>query len=124
MQRLDLGPLRLDLGPLHRSILQYADAAGAIEAEAIAADLDVHHGRRVPTDLNDRLALTERLFLGGGLPRRKWFRNVLVAPHVDTGYEGVSFPGVREAADGGDRDGAQKQLRELAECIADAAINP
>ena len=33
----------------------------------------------------------------GGLPEREFYRNVVVAPGIDTGYAPVTFPGVTEA---------------------------
>ncbi len=54
---------------------------------------------KISVRTNDALSLYQRQFLTeGGLPERKWFKNVLVAPSLH-GYNGSTFPGVRWAID-------------------------
>jgi N-acetylated-alpha-linked acidic dipeptidase len=55
--------------------------------------------------LSGALAQLERAFLEeAGLPRRPWFRHLLVAPGTTTGYAAWPFPGLNQAIE--DRDPA------------------
>ena len=53
-------------------------------------------------DINRRLMMAERdLIEPQGLPDRPWFRHVIYAPGLYTGYGVKTIPGVREAVDAG-----------------------
>jgi N-acetylated-alpha-linked acidic dipeptidase len=50
--------------------------------------------------MNDQLLRIERAFLDpGGLPGRPWFRHVLIAPGLTTGYAPWPFPGLQQAVE-------------------------
>jgi N-acetylated-alpha-linked acidic dipeptidase len=52
--------------------------------------------------MNHRLIMAERdLIEPGGLPDRPWYRHVIYAPGLYTGYGVKTIPGVREAVDAG-----------------------
>lgn len=77
---------------------------------------------RIIEDINARLMLSERLFLNqDGIPGRKYFKNVLVAPGVDNGYAAQIFPGIVEAVINGDPVVCQEQINVAAERIDMAA---
>jgi N-acetylated-alpha-linked acidic dipeptidase len=60
----------------------------------------------------------ERSFLlEPGLPGRAWFRHAFYAPGVYTGYAAVVMPGVREALERNDAQGAAEQLEEVRAAI-------
>mmetsp|Transcript_99081 Transcript_99081/g.296049 ORF Transcript_99081/g.296049 Transcript_99081/m.296049 type:complete len:683 (+) Transcript_99081:59-2107(+) len=106
-------PPGLDLGSLRAGIAAYAAAA---EAAARQTRAGAH------ADLNDRLAFTERAFLfEKGLPGRKWYRHTLQAPGIELGYGSVTFPGVTEAMQSGQKALAKEQLAILARTVRRAA---
>ena len=54
--------------------------------------------------VNDRYKYFERHFLHAeGLDGRSWFKHVVFAPGIWTGYAGATFPGLVEAVDKGDK---------------------
>jgi N-acetylated-alpha-linked acidic dipeptidase len=61
-------------------------------------------------DINRRLIMAERdLIEPAGLPDRPWFRHVVYAPGLYTGYGVKTIPGVREAVDSGNYARAAEQ---------------
>jgi N-acetylated-alpha-linked acidic dipeptidase len=61
-------------------------------------------------DFNRRLIMAERdLIEPAGLPDRPWFRHVVYAPGLYTGYGVKTIPGVREAVDSGNYARAAEQ---------------
>jgi N-acetylated-alpha-linked acidic dipeptidase len=71
--------------------------------------------------LNSKLFLAERQFLGNGLPLRPYFRHVLQAPGLYTGYGSQSFPGVAQTVSAKQWDLANEQLDEAVALILNAA---
>ncbi|WDK11450.1 PA domain-containing protein [Colletotrichum graminicola] len=63
----------------------------------------------------------ERHFLyPAGLDGRSWFKHVVFAPGLWTGYSGAVFPGLQESIDAKDFDNALKWAGIVNECIASA----
>lgn len=63
-------------------------------------------------DINRRLMMAERdLIEPAGLPDRPWFRHVIYAPGLYTGYGVKTIPGVREAVDAGNYVRASEQAK-------------
>jgi N-acetylated-alpha-linked acidic dipeptidase len=61
-------------------------------------------------EINHRLIMAERdLVEPAGLPDRPWFRHVIYAPGLYTGYGVKTIPGVREAVDAGNYTRAAEQ---------------
>ncbi len=72
--------------------------------------------------LNQGLLNAERaLLVSQGLPNRPWFRHVIYAPGVYTGYAAVVIPGVNEALDKGDAERVRQQLAVLTAALERAA---
>jgi N-acetylated-alpha-linked acidic dipeptidase len=84
--------------------LRELEAAGATAdktADAVAASGDTAKAKA----LNDTLIQVERAFLNSeGLPKRPWFRHMLIAPGLTTGYAAWPFPGLQQAIE--ERDAA------------------
>ncbi|GAB7341564.1 hypothetical protein MBLNU457_7775t2 [Dothideomycetes sp. NU457] len=60
-------------------------------------------------DVNDRYKRLERAFLfQKGLDGRPWFKHVVFAPGLWTGYAGATWPGLVEAAEAGDHAGFER----------------
>jgi N-acetylated-alpha-linked acidic dipeptidase len=73
-------------------------AEGALKSDASRNDSAFATIR----DINRRLMMAERdLIEPQGLPDRPWFRHVIYAPGLYTGYGVKTIPGVREAVDAG-----------------------
>src|SRR6185295_8531841 len=63
-------------------------------------------------DVDKRLMMAERdLIEPAGLPDRPWYRHVIYAPGLYTGYGVKTIPGVREAVDAGNYTRAAEQAQ-------------
>ncbi len=77
-------------------------------------------GEEAARELDGILFRTERdLTRPDGLPGRPWYRHYLYAPGFYTGYGVKTLPGVREAIELRDWDGAQRQIGVAAEVLGD-----
>ena len=76
------------------------------EAADRAADAAVQSGDAAAIKrINDALVQVERAFLqSNGLPQRPWFRHMLIAPGLTTGYAPWPFPALQQAIE--ERDAA------------------
>lgn len=64
----------------------------------------------------------QRAFVSqGGLPGREFYKHVIYAPGVDTGYAAVTFPGVTEALNKDDFDLAAVWMNKTTTAILKAA---
>ncbi|KAK9327965.1 hypothetical protein V1520DRAFT_347381 [Lipomyces starkeyi] len=71
--------------------------------------------------LNSQYRQFERKFLyEGGLDGREWFKHVVFAPGVWTGYAGVTFPGLNEALDARNISNTKRWLDIITERISQA----
>ena len=72
--------------------------------------------------LNHRLMMAERdLIEPAGLPDRPWYRHVIYAPGLYTGYGVKTIPGVREAVDAGNYTRAAEQAAIVIRALQRAA---
>lgn len=72
--------------------------------------------------VNDKYKLLERQFLyGPGLDSRTWFKHVVFAPGLWTGYAGATFPGIVEALDDRNKTAVRKWV-DIIEARVDGAI--
>jgi len=89
----------IDLAPLDRAAKQLKQSAQAYEAAyqaRAAAGLDLGDAQR--TALNALMGRMEQsLTAPDGLPGRTWFKHMIYAPGMLTGYGVKTVPGVREA---------------------------
>lgn len=106
--------LRRALGRLH-------DAADALDTKAshLALLLSVPKKHKTPgaisklfaqaRDVNTKYKYLERAFLfPGGLDGRSWFKHVVFAPGLWTGYAGATWPGLVEAVERADAEGFKR----------------
>ncbi|KKA19647.1 Glutamate carboxypeptidase II [Rasamsonia emersonii CBS 393.64] len=108
----------------------------AVSFDAYAADLTRRLGEHVPwyhwwkkvrlffeiRAVNDKYKLLERKFLyEGGLDGRSWFKHVVFAPGLWTGYAGATYPGLVESFDAGDVENAERWGAIIEERIRSAA---
>jgi N-acetylated-alpha-linked acidic dipeptidase len=67
------------------------------------------------SELNRLLRGAERtLTLERGLPGRPWYKHQLYAPGLYTGYSAKTLPGIREAAEAGRWEEANRQAESVA----------
>lgn len=111
---LNFAPLDNALVRLDRSAARYAKAVsglneGAMPAQALAA-------------VNGRLMQAERkLTSPDGLPGRAWFKHLIYAPGVYTGYGAKTLPGVREAIEEKHFALADEEIGRVARALMDYA---
>jgi N-acetylated-alpha-linked acidic dipeptidase len=112
-QKLDLTPVRAEITRLQKA----------------AADLNTAYTRALPNlaaaapeklaTLNGLLFRTERaLALDPGLPGRPWYRHLIYAPGVYTGYAAKTLPGIREAVEAGNPDEARQQAAQVVRVLS------
>ena len=117
---LDIGLDRF-FAPLSTSLTRLATAAASFDAEAahLQAAFDAGADRKIPwwkwwqrvklymrvRALNGKYKMLERQFLHApGLDGRDWFKHVVFAPGLWTGYSGATYPGIVEAFEHGRAD--------------------
>jgi N-acetylated-alpha-linked acidic dipeptidase len=89
------------------------EALSAGQADARLADV---------RDINRRLMMAERdLIEPTGLPDRPWYRHVIYAPGLYTGYGVKTIPGVREAVDAANYPRAAEQAKNVIRALRRAA---
>jgi N-acetylated-alpha-linked acidic dipeptidase len=110
--KVDLAPVRTQLARLQTS----------------ATDLNTAYARALPNlgsatpaklaALNRVVFRTERaLALDPGLPGRPWYRHLIYAPGVYTGYAAKTLPGIREAIEAGKPDEAREQAARVVQVL-------
>ncbi|MES2451659.1 MAG: transferrin receptor-like dimerization domain-containing protein [Pseudomonadota bacterium] len=86
----------IDLTPLKTAIDRLRASATAFDARYAATDANLAPATRVR--LNRLLRNIDQLLLDErGLPLRPWYKNLVYAPGLLTGYGAKTLPGVREA---------------------------
>jgi N-acetylated-alpha-linked acidic dipeptidase len=113
----------LDLGELDAAIETFKKSADEVKAlEELARERDDEILKKV---VNHKYRDFQRGFISqGGLPDREFYKHVVNAPGLDTGYAAVTFPGITEGvqyAKDGDFSVAQKWVKKTARGIVVAA---
>jgi N-acetylated-alpha-linked acidic dipeptidase len=110
--KVDLAPVRNQLARLQTS---------ATELNAAYARALPNLGSAAPAKLmtlNRILFRTEpALALDPGLPGRPWYRHLIYAPGVYTGYAAKTLPGIREAIEAGKPDEAREQAARVVQVL-------
>jgi N-acetylated-alpha-linked acidic dipeptidase len=114
---LNFAPMQNAVDSLTRSAKHYQQASAQKQAslgdDAIAAKLGA---------LNRELIETERrLTNADGLPRRPWYKHLLYAPGVYTGYGVKTVPGVREGIEQKRYAEAEQEIVRVAKALEDEA---
>lgn len=115
---LNFAPMQNALDSLTRSAKHYQQALTAKQAslgdDAVAAKL---------ATLNHELIDSERsLTNADGLPRRPWYKHLLYAPGVYTGYGVKTVPGVREAIEQKNYAEAEHEIVRVAKALDDESV--
>jgi N-acetylated-alpha-linked acidic dipeptidase len=114
---LNFAPMQNAVDSLTRSAKHYQQALSQKQAslgdDAVAAKLGA---------LNRELMESERrLTNADGLPRRPWYRHLLYAPGVYTGYGVKTVPGVREGIEQKRYAEAESEIVRVAKALEDEA---
>ncbi len=111
----DAGLNSLDFAPAQAAATRLA--AAAQRAYALQSAPSGHLPK-----LNLALRQTEAALLSdSGLPNRPWYRHIIYAPGLYTGYSAVVLPGVNEAIDARNPSLATQQLTVLTQALDRAA---
>lgn len=113
-------PPFLNFAPMENVADQLSKAADRYEKALAAAGKNGQFsaGEAQLHDLNQKLIESERKLLDPeGLPRRPWYKHVLYAPGVYTGYSPKTVPGVREAIEQKRWQEADQQIAEVAKVL-------
>lgn len=101
-----------DIGELDRLLTEWQQAAGLLNRE-LASYLALGDLSAI-MEINQRLYQLERnLTTEAGLPLRPWFKHLIYAPGLNTGYAAVVFPGVLDALEHGDDAAVHAELDKL-----------
>ena len=90
----------LDTSELSAAIIQFETSAK--EAMALKTQAVLSNDAALKTVVNQKFRDFQRGFTSaGGLPDREFFKHVVNAPGLDTGYAPTTFPGITEAIESG-----------------------
>jgi N-acetylated-alpha-linked acidic dipeptidase len=118
------GARGLDFQNLRRATQAMIKAGGELTAQGEALTNRTPDGTTHASlaRLNQRLMLAERaLVTPEGLPDRPWFRHVIYAPGLYTGYDVKTMPGIREAVEGKNFNRAAEQAQVAIRALDRAA---
>jgi N-acetylated-alpha-linked acidic dipeptidase len=118
------GAKTIDFAELKASAEAFARAGAELrkkaDAQLVTSRAEV--GLLTIGDINRRLMMAERdLIEPTGLPDRPWYRHVIYAPGLYTGYGVKTIPGVREAVDAGNYPRAAEQAKNVIRALRRAA---
>jgi len=102
----------LNFAPLDNALVKLKASAAAYDtafAAAAAGDFKLASGKREALD-RQLQGMEQNLQYSGGLPGRDWFKHMIYAPGLYTGYGAKTMPGVREAIDQQQWDTAGKYI--------------
>ncbi len=132
----NLDELKLSFKQLHKASKKLKKSAEA--HDAWAAELAEKAGENIPwwkwfsklrlyyniRRVNDKYKYLERQFLyAKGLDGRPWFKHIVFAPGIWTGYAGAVFPGLVEAIDANDYEVAEKWVGIIENSLKKAATS-
>jgi N-acetylated-alpha-linked acidic dipeptidase len=102
----------LDFSPLQNALVKLKASAAAYDTALAAAQdagFKLDSSKRAALD-KQLQGLEQDLQYAGGLPGRDWFKHMIYAPGLYTGYGAKTMPGVREAIDQQQWDTASKYI--------------
>jgi N-acetylated-alpha-linked acidic dipeptidase len=109
-----------DAGAVLKALDEFRAAGESLDraADAALSSGDTAQMRRV----NDVMTQAERAFLDAkGLPNRPWFRHLLIAPGLTTGYAAWPFPALQQAVEEKDAAMWATESQRIVSVIARAA---
>ena len=114
-------PPHLNFAPLQNAAEALARSAEHYRKALAAANLDGNAAEKLHA-LNASLIESERkLTNDDGLPRRPWYKHLLYAPGVYSGYGAKTVPGVREGIEQKRYAEADQEIMRVAKALQDEA---
>jgi N-acetylated-alpha-linked acidic dipeptidase len=111
--------ISFDLAPVRQALVAFGVAGESLDG-AVARAVAAQDAGRAEA-LNRALIQIERAFLSSdGLPARPWFRHLLYAPGLTTGYGAWPFPELAEAVESRDQELADRGVERLTGVLAEA----
>jgi N-acetylated-alpha-linked acidic dipeptidase len=111
--------IAIDLTPVREALIAFGEAGERLDGAVDRAVAEQEAGR--VEALNRALIQIERAFLSSdGLPARPWFRHLLYAPGLTTGYGAWPFPELAEAVESRDQELAVRGVERLTGVLAEA----
>ncbi|KAK2839291.1 hypothetical protein FQN49_006288, partial [Arthroderma sp. PD_2] len=111
----------LDLSKIEAAICSFNVSAKAVSKMQKKAQHD-RHDKKLIKHLNSIYRDFGRGFVSqGGLPDREFYKHMLYAPGLDTGYAPTTFPGVSESIDANNRTRAVDFIERASNAIYVAA---
>src|SRR4029450_511197 len=105
-------PPAINFAPLENAARALTDAAARYQKALEAGRAPLVANKSASTALTAKLRQSEQQLLdASGLPSRPWYRHLLYAPGLYTGYGVKTIPGVREAVDAKDFRRAAEQAK-------------
>ncbi|KAL1953085.1 hypothetical protein VTO42DRAFT_3604 [Malbranchea cinnamomea] len=110
----------VDVTPIESAIAAFNETAVAVTELQVQAEAS---DDPAAVDLvNAKIRDFERAFVTqGGLPGREFYKHVVFAPGLDTGYAPTTFPGVTEAVQAGNQTLAEEWVEKTRNAILVAA---
>jgi len=109
----------LNFAPLDNALLRLKKSAKECDdatAAAMKSGLKLSAAKRVELNASLR-SLEQALLHPEGLPGRDWFRHMIYAPGLKTGYDAKTLPGIREAIEDRRWQEAEKFAATVAEVL-------
>lgn len=122
---LDESAVKDSLKPLDKAISAFQRASVAFDHEAALLSMALSGTDLPHTELyqsiratNTKYKLLERQFTyAPGLDSRSWFKHVVFAPGLWTGYAGATYPGLVEAIDAGNKTAVEKWVEIIEKTV-------
>ena len=115
---LNFAPLENALDALNKSAEHYKAASNRAKTAGFAGSA------KDLSALNEKLIQSERRLIDpAGLPRRPWYKHMICAPGVYTGYDAKTMPGIREGIELRHWQEADAEIGRVAKVLqAEAAL--
>jgi N-acetylated-alpha-linked acidic dipeptidase len=111
-------PPALNFAPLENAVAGLTEAARRYQHALETAGSRVASNREALTALNARLRQSEQQLVdSAGLPSRPWYRHLIYAPGLYTGYGVKTIPGVRENIEEGRYTDAESEAVRASQAI-------
>ncbi|KAI0898171.1 glutamate carboxypeptidase [Annulohypoxylon nitens] len=117
---IDSNSQNLDTSILQDAIEEFK--TGATEVQAAAEQAISTNDSELMTLVNHKYRDFQRGFVSqGGLPNREFYKHLIFAPGLDTGYAATTFPGITEAVEARNASLATEFVQKTADAILVAA---
>ncbi|HEV8376465.1 MAG TPA: M28 family metallopeptidase [Candidatus Polarisedimenticolia bacterium] len=115
-------PLAPDFSPILEALVAFRGSAASLDASLKGLESGGKPSPASLARLNDAVVGVERKLISQeGLTGRPWFRHVLYAPGLTTGYAAWPFPGLTQAVKDHDASLWDKEARKVLTCLKAAS---